>query len=482
LAFGTTLVQQVLYARALGVGTTADVLAIGLTYAVGISGLIGTTFAGVVLPAYLRKDPSDGALFFRSAHFVALLAAAIGAAATIAFSSQIADAAFPAATDVVRDDLRLILWPMGLLIVAWTSVATVTALANAKQRYVFASFAAAIPSVPVIVVLVAGQPTTFGVVAAYIMGAIAQLTWLGLGLRRYWRELMPRASLAVLPAVGRASAATATGLFLISMSAVIARSIASVGGPGEAAGFDYAMRLATALEQILLTGLLSVVFTTWSMHGAGHDGPLSLENTLLFVGGAAVIVAGGLATFSAPIIDVVLRGGQFSESNAIAVGTIVAWIAPGIAAHMVVMVAARAIQARGSSRFFVELGILVTAVIGVAGAALQAAGGAAGVGAAFSLAWISASALVLWRANTSSTILTRLAREMGLAVLATVLAGAIALAVQANLNHAASPVIPMIVFTGVAIACGWAIGVACVRTSIEFVALRLPFAPNSRSA
>jgi hypothetical protein len=232
LAFGTTLVQQVLYARALGVGTTADVLAIGLTYAVGISGLIGTTFAGVVLPAYLRKNPPDGAPFFRSAHFVALLAAAIGAAATIAFSSKIDDAAFPAATDVVRDDLRLILRPMGLLIVAWTSVATVTALANAKQRYVFASFAAAIPSVPVIVLLVAGQPTTFGVVAAYIVGAIAQLTWLGFGLRRYWRELMPRASLAVLPAVGRASAATATGLFLISMSAVIARSIASVGGPG----------------------------------------------------------------------------------------------------------------------------------------------------------------------------------------------------------------------------------------------------------
>jgi peptidoglycan biosynthesis protein MviN/MurJ (putative lipid II flippase) len=54
LAYAVTLVQQVLFARALGVGSATDALAAALAWGVSTSGPVGVTLGSVLLPLYVR--------------------------------------------------------------------------------------------------------------------------------------------------------------------------------------------------------------------------------------------------------------------------------------------------------------------------------------------------------------------------------------------------------------------------------------------
>jgi putative peptidoglycan lipid II flippase len=472
-AFATTFVQQILYARVLGVGPAADVLAIALTWGIGVSGLIGTSFAGVVIPAYLRKtrDGNAGAKsFFRSANFIALAIAGAGAAITVVLARVLADLALPTSADATRDDLASILRLMAPLILLWTAVATAVALANARQHYILAASSAISPSIPIIAVLVAANPSIDVIVLAYIAGAIVQLIWLGYGLRRELSEFMPTISFEALPVIGVPAGAMSLGLLLISLSAVIARSIASMGGPGDVAVFDYGSRIATAVEQLALTGLLSVALTTWSLHGTGDEGPLPLERTLNFVAGGTVLMTMALAVTSSGLVDAIFRGGNFTTADAAAVGLIIVAIAPGIAAHMVLMVGARALQARGSTAFFIEIGLIVVALMAVGGTLLRPALGGIGVGVAYSVGWVVACAVVLWRASLSGSSWRALLREVLLAMTASAVAALFVVAIRSLI---ASPqpaaFASALGFVVAAIVSGWLLRIEVIRASWAFV-------------
>ena len=67
LGYGVTLLQQVLYARTLGVNVETDALGASLAWVIGTTGFVGTTLASIFLPQFVRESRRDpvGALELR---------------------------------------------------------------------------------------------------------------------------------------------------------------------------------------------------------------------------------------------------------------------------------------------------------------------------------------------------------------------------------------------------------------------------------
>jgi putative peptidoglycan lipid II flippase len=390
-----SLLQWAIYARVLGVSASTDALAAALTWIISLTGLVGTTFASVTVPSYLRTlatHPVGARDFFRTAHTVAIAFGLAIALLTFGAAGLLASVLLPGSEESSRTELVDILRVSAPLGVLWVAVFTLTSLANAHQRYGLAAAATVIPSIPVIaVLLLLPHPSVVQVASAFVVGITLEILALGAAVRPWWRHLVPSLSRRSLVRLGRTAAPVVLAFLLVNVSNVVLRAIASLGGSGDVSIVDYATRIVTAAETVLLSGALAVVLTVWSTdEGKPLAERLPLLGTVRAALGFVVPAAIAVVVFAPAIVDALFGGGRFSVDDVDQVARFLTWISLGLAAHAMYMVLVRAMLARGSTMGFLASAGVQLLVFTVSGSALRAEFGLAGLGAAFSLSWLAA--------------------------------------------------------------------------------------------
>jgi len=405
ISYALALAQQALYARVLGVNIDTDALGAALAWAVGTTGLVGTTLSTVFLPLYVRtmREGADAAIRTRRrATQLTLLAGAALGVATFVGAPSLAQLLVPGANDaqvLALTDLIRLAAPLELTwLLVWLAVATV----NAHERYVLAGASFALPPIPVILLLLSGAASPALVVVGYIAGTLVQLAAL-------WsadpgsRPTLARAGGAARVELGRGLLPVGIAFALLNAIPLEIRGLASFHGAGAVASADYASRLVLAGQQLLLSGLLAVTFTRWSGTAAreDQDGLFdSVDRTLVLVLAAGIATTIVLPLLAVWLVSMLLVGGRFSGADAATVGTFVAWMAPGVGGHMVLMVALRALLAQQRYRPVLVAAGAATA-LALTGAFLgQTSLGLNGVATAYSLAYVAAGAVAfasVWR-------------------------------------------------------------------------------------
>ena len=394
--YAVTLVQQIAYARALGVGADTDGMAAALAWAVSTTGIIGTTLMAVVIPAYIRAratSPEAASTLFGAATCVATAIGLVLAIGSLVAAPALVQAMLPGssgegaqvATDVVR-----LTAPLHVL---WIATVAAIALANSRGRFVLAAASTIIPSVPVIAsVVIPPHPSVYLTAAAYVLGVALQLGFLIAYGRDWIRDLAPRLHMASLQPLRRSLVPIGLAFLAINLTGVAIRSVASLGPTGDVATLDYATRLTTAAESVLLNGVLAILLTVWSEDAVGAQDRLPVGRTIAY----AIVLGGGaalsLALLAGPIVALLFGGGRFSQLDSARVASVLVWLAVGMAARMVHMVAVRVLLARQARWTIAWIGVI--ALLGVVGGAAigHAIWGLDGVAVGYSVGWIGAAA------------------------------------------------------------------------------------------
>ncbi len=406
IVYGITLLQQLLYARALGVSADTDALGAALAWAVSTTGPLGATLAAVFVPRFVRAtgDAEKSEALRSRATTIALASGGILFVLTLAGAPTLAGILVPGGDDARRETLAGLLRIAAPLEITWPLVYVVVSSANAKERYLLAAGSGILPPIPVIFLMVTGAPSVQAVAIAYVIGTMLQIgaVWLLEPSSRpaFVRHAVPTVELArdLLP-VG----------IVFGINALIpleVRGLASVHGTGAVAIADYGSRLVVAGQAVVLSGLIAVAFTRWSRPASDEraDGIDSVQRTLVLVGLAGLTIAVVLPIASVPVIHVLFGGGKFSASDADAVGSFVTWMGPGIAAQMVLTVAIRALFAvdRGSPLILASGGAVLAVL--VVGTATQTTWGLNGVAAAYSAGYGVAAVIAVLAIWTGRTI------------------------------------------------------------------------------
>ncbi len=199
---------------------------------------------------------------------------------------------------------------------------------------------------------------------------------------------------------------------LMSSTGLILRALASLHGVGAVATSDYANRLEVAGEQVLLSGLLAVVFTRWSATLAGRGSGLErhrggLSDGIVQLVGAALVLAAAVPLLSAPVVGLLLEGGRFGRADTQAVAAFLAWMSLGIGARVVILVAMRALLAASRYRDLFTAAFAVLVVLTAAGLIAGAALGLNGVALAYSLGWAAAAVVAVVALQPNSVAIGR---------------------------------------------------------------------------
>lgn len=467
LVYATTLLQQALYGRALGVNADTDVLATGLAWGVATTGLVGTTLTSVLLPAFVRAihaGETHRQSVLRNGWALALAVAAMLMVATFVGAGVLADALGPGLPPGDREHLADVLRLTSPLQLIWIASWMGVSIANASERYVLAAASAILPPLPVVAMFALSRPRVDDVALAYVVGAALQLVVLGIAGRRAFAGVAGAPDLRALRPLVRRLAMVGAAFAMMGAIPIVVRAIASQGRAGDVAVADYASRLALAGEQLVLSGLLAVIFTRWSTK---HP-DLPVATTIARVLGVVVAVGVALPILAQDLIAILLGGGRFTGEDVDTVATFLSWMAPGVASHMLLMVVARALLAQARLAAFGAASAVALIVFGVVAVAGHSAWGLQGVAVAYSLGWLSGVSVAIVGLHVASVpLLAELARSA-------TTAGAAGLATWVVLqNLPDAPILRVaaggFAFTICALAIGRALGVSAVR----YIASRL---------
>ena len=393
VGYAVTLVQQILYARSLGVSADADALGAALAWAVGTTGLVGTTLATVFLPRYVRAMQAGEARHLRSgASLVAVLVGSGLAGVTFAAAPVLAAALAPGGADETRGTLANLLRMAAPLELIWPLIWLAVGTANARERYALAAGSALLPPVPVIALLLTNSATVDVIALGYVAGTVLQLG----ALWAFERESRPLFEVGPGQAFGsmaRDLLPVGLAFALLSLVPLEVRGLASLHGIGAVAVADYASRLVLAGQQVVLSGLLAVTFTRWSARAASGRATAAIESasrTLAWVAVAGVAMVAIIPLVAGDLTRLAFAGGHFTEADASTVGSFISWMAPGVAGHMMLMVALRALFAERRLLPVVVAAASAAALVVVVGTVGDSLWGLNGVAAGYSAGYLAA--------------------------------------------------------------------------------------------
>jgi putative peptidoglycan lipid II flippase len=184
-------------------------------------------------------------------------------------------------------------------------------------------------------------------------------------------------------------------LLMFNGAILLARALAATGNTGDVAIFDYAARLVLAGQQVLLAGALAVALTKWSQRATPEGTNPQIGRTIAVALGLVIPAATALALLAPELIDVLLTGGRFGSGDAASVAEVLRWMAPGIAAQMVLLLGFRALTAYQVLWPMAGIGVAHVVALVVIARVAQPALGVNGVGLAYSISWIIGVALTL---------------------------------------------------------------------------------------
>ncbi|TAL05691.1 MAG: hypothetical protein EPO00_12495 [Chloroflexota bacterium] len=482
--YGLTLIQQVVFARSMGISVETDSLATALAWGIGTSGPVGTALASIVLPAYVgalaRQDHALARQVLRASTGIGLVAATVLMIISIVGADLLANLLAPGLTQTAHERLAGLLRISAPLQMLWIGVWLTTARANARERYSLAAGSFAIPPIPVILTFtLIGSPSIEQVALAYMLGAALQVLVVS-GRIGSLGELGPSFRTRTVLDLARRLVPVGAAFGVLSVFGLAIRSVASLYGPGAVATSDYASRLVIAGEQVLLSGLLSVLFTKWShLEGSleavtqaktpSSRGRWSVQDSVLQLLGAGTILACLLVITARPAVAILFQGGRFDAAATIAVADFIVWMSPGIAGNMLVLLAARALLVSG--RFIILLEIGAIAIIAMLGVGLVAGSslGLNSVALGYSVGWVAAAGVAIRALEVDQALFVRqLVRALatGGAALGSTLV------VRAVLPDASAIacVLTALLFVGVAGLVGWRLDLTFARDVIGALA------------
>lgn len=393
VGYASTLVQQLVLSRSLGISTDVDALAAALAWAVSATGVVGWTIASLVVPLYIEartRDPLEARRIARTASALAIVAGGVLAVITVLAADPLAMTLLPGSEPPSRDELASLLRISAPLHLVWTFWILTAALANARRHFAAATLVTVVPSVTIIAVIVV-VPTVEAAAVAYVVGMAAQLAILIADGPEWRTDLVPALDRTALGRLGAGALPLALTFLFQNVALLVVRAAASLGGPGDVAAFDYALRLTLAGESVLLSGALAVALTVWSEDRATGAERLPLDQAIVSTAGVGLAVAAVVIALASPMVSLLFVGGRFGGEDAERVALALTWIAPGMAARMVLHLVMRRLLARRAAWLLAGVSSVAVTVIAFAGSAGQTAIGLGGVGFGYSLAWIVAA-------------------------------------------------------------------------------------------
>lgn len=389
LNYSTTLAFQVLFAARFGNTAVASAFVLTFSVVLTLNGIVTSSLQSVVVP---RLVDDAGRMRSRA---LRLVGSFVGVASAVLLAVGLA--AVPIAhglavhLHVVEGPLTYALrlgCVFGFLqIVAGGAI--VVGLVHG-HRFVPA-VAPALPSlVAALLLAVRAHPSLSDVYGSLTIGSAVELLLLArglLGARLGGEGAMPRSALSL---------ATALQFGLLALVIPLERAVASVGDPGGAAAYNYAIRSLAVVMQLVVGGVALSTLADWSAVRSRGDfgeirrslGPVVVSCAVALGATAAVAVA------SAPqIVAVVYQHGSFSSHDSRIVAGILVLALPGFWAEGVGLVLSQAFLAACRNRVAITIGVGYGVVRIGLGVGFGIIGGARGVALAYSVSTVVALAV-----------------------------------------------------------------------------------------
>jgi putative peptidoglycan lipid II flippase len=406
--------RDVLIAAALGAGPVADAFFVSLKLANFLRRLFAEgAFAAAFVPLFARLRAGDGdraALRFASE---ALTVLALTLAGVVVLGELLMPLLVRAlATGFAPGSLQFTLAvELGRItfpyLLSISMAALVSGMLQAGQRFAAAAFAPVLLNVVLIATLLstraegaaAARMLAWGVTGAGVL----QFAWVGLAAAR--AGLAPRFGIPSLSGpVRRLLALIGPGILgvgVVQINLLVSSWFATHLPAGTVAYLFYADRLVQLPLGIVGVALGTALLPALSV--AAREGRLAqgvlnraVELALLLALPAAV----GLGLLAQPIIHVLFERGAFGPQATLATGQVLAALAPGLPAYVLIKVLAPGFYAREDTRTPVRVAMVALLANAATALLLSASLGHVGIALALSLSsWVNALGLgaLLWR-------------------------------------------------------------------------------------
>jgi peptidoglycan biosynthesis protein MviN/MurJ (putative lipid II flippase) len=350
--------------------------------ALGLGAVLTSTAQAVAVP---RLVTTEGLLERRALAFMAFVTciSAVAFAVVIGFAGQIGRA-LAGDVQVGSPELAAALrWACAFLFLQVIASQLITVSLALGGRFI-AAVAPGLPSLAGAALLAATTPSVRVLYLALAAGAMAEVILVGVSLRR-------RARVVNGPPLGVHGIAILTALqfALLNVIPPLERAMASTGGNGGAAHYNYALRSLAIVQQLLIGGFVLAALGDWSALAREGDAArirsavartVVVAATLLSLAASVAVVAGR------DVVTAVYEHGAFHASDTSAVNRLLLIAIVGFWAEGVGLVLSQALIARRRNDVAVGIGLGRFALQGCLIFALGRSWGAPGVAGAYSIA------------------------------------------------------------------------------------------------
>jgi putative peptidoglycan lipid II flippase len=320
-----SLLRELVVAREFGVGDALDKFVIAyLVPAFAIAVVAGSITAALV-PTYIRVRERDGESSANDlAARVLVLAVAFLIAVTIVLALTtpliVRGVASGFSPEKVRETERLMYVLLPLVAISGVC-AVLTGVLNAGRRFAIAAATPVLTPLAVVACLLLFHHAwgIYSIAVGWVIGACAELTVLGVALRRRrlrlvwwsgWDHDLQTVARQYLPMV--------VGAVLMSSTLLIDQAMASTLGSGSVSALSYGSRLTALIVGLGAIAVGTVAMPYFSLMVARAEWSAVrafLNGYLVLIFAAAIPLTVLICVFSQPLVKVFLERGAFSSAD-----------------------------------------------------------------------------------------------------------------------------------------------------------------------
>ena len=408
LVSAINFLSQVVLAWKFGASSSMDIYLLAISGPMFISGVLSVGMSYSLVPALVNNQLQPDSfrqlsgLLFTSFLLLAGIIAGLGywlTAGQIALlGHQLSDLEMTEAVEIAR-----VSWlTAGVMVL----IAYLRGLHNAKQRFLFATFASAVPPLCVIFagLLVPSSGGTVYIAWATLFGCVLLVPLL---LVHSHIDLNLSCTNLLVFAEVKKYLIRLPLIFVAVLCFTVFQASdafwASQLGEGNLAHLSYCQRLVVSLGNLVIAGPAALVLTRFSRaHAAGRPQELldDTQRVIRMVLACASPVAVYLTIFAKPTLGLLFERGAFTQETTQEVATLLPWMMLGMVPMLCVVVIFRAIFARQEILWAAGLGTLTSLIYFGLSGLLSWSFAALGIAVAYACTWWTILLLsigVLWR-------------------------------------------------------------------------------------
>jgi putative peptidoglycan lipid II flippase len=390
-----SLLNQIIIARSFGAGSAVDAYMLAISLPALVMGTVSGVFSYAMVPVLISQARrSENHKGFRSALFICI----VGCSILIAmlpqvFVRSVANAMMPARLRSMYDTIivvaRLSWFTAGLSVTA----NFFSAVHYAERRFILPIIGSAAPYAGMIVVTVAGArllgvaALAWGMLAGYVVcvllllrGAAAECAG-GRRTRAAWKDAfvhMARMPLVLLSLLCFTVYTLTDAFWSYSLHA------------GDLSYLGYCQRIVTAVGAVISAGPSAVILPILSARAAQGqwdvfeaNAGLAIRAVLAWAAPAALMIS----VARVPLIRLTLQRGAFSTESTAGLASVLPAMLTGMVAMAAVVMAFKALYARGDQTGTVVLGVCGAASYFLLSGVLSRHAGVQGIAVAYAVSW-----------------------------------------------------------------------------------------------